>query len=159
MRYANEFHNEDICLQNINGSYIVMVPKVANLIKVGDFRSMSLLNSSIKLITKLLANRLQGMIFRLIHQNQYGFIKSRTIKDCIAWSFEYLHICYKSKKELIILKLDFEKVFDKVEHQVILDVIRARRFPDKWVNWTKGILSLVTSSALLNGIPGKVFHC
>jgi hypothetical protein len=65
---------------------------------------------------------------------------------------------HKSKKELIILKIDFEKAFDKVEHQVILDVLRARRFPDKWVNWIKGILSSGTSSMLLNEVLGKVFH-
>lgn len=31
--------------------------------------------------------------------NQYGFIKTRTIQDCLSWTFEYLHICHKTKKE------------------------------------------------------------
>jgi len=41
--------------------------------QISDFRPISLLNSSLKLVTKILANRLQAYIQELIHQNQYGF--------------------------------------------------------------------------------------
>jgi hypothetical protein len=69
------FFNHDICLQSINGSYISLIPMVYNPVKVGDFLPISLLNNSIKLLTKLLANRLQSVILKAVHQNQYGFIK------------------------------------------------------------------------------------
>jgi hypothetical protein len=95
----------------------------------------------------------------VIHQNQYGFIKSRSIQDCLAWSFEYLHICHISKKELIILKVDFEKAFDKVEYEVILQVLEYKGFADKWISWIESILKSGTSSIPLNGVPRKVFHC
>jgi hypothetical protein len=77
----------------------VLVPKKDNPTKIGDFRLISLLNSSVKLLTKILASGLQKVITRNIHINRYGFIKERSIQDCIAWAFEYLHIYKQSKKK------------------------------------------------------------
>jgi hypothetical protein len=152
------FYAHNICLQSINGSYIVLISKTDSPYAVSDYRSIPLLNSSVKLLTKILANRLQSVILRLVHQNQYGFIKNRSIQDCLAWSFEYLHLCHKSK-EMIIVKLDFEKTFDTIEHELILQVLRHKGFPRRWVKWIQGILTSATSSILLNGTPEKVFHC
>jgi retron-type reverse transcriptase len=99
------------------------------------------------------------VVTQLIHTNQYGFIKQRTIQDCLGWAFQYLHLCHSSKKEIVILKLDFEKAFDKVEHHVILDVMRAKYFSQRWLQWSHNILSSGTSQVLLNGVPGKTIHC
>ena len=105
------------------------------------------------------ANRFQCEIMRCIHKNQYGFIKSRTIQDCLAWTFEYLHQCHQSKRPLVILKLDFEKAFDSTEHEAILEILRHKGFNETWRGWVKELLDLVSSSLLLNGVPGKQFRC
>ena len=101
-----------------------------------------------------------SVIIRLIHQNQYGFIKFRTIQDCLAWAFEYLHICKTSRKDLVIIKLDFEKAFNKIEHQAIVDNLKHKGFGDIWwLGWIKDIIITGTSSVLLNELPGKTFLC
>jgi len=113
----------------------------------------------LKCITKILSSRLQSKILQLVHTNQYGFIKGRTIHDCLAWSFQFLHLCHHSKKKIIILKLDFEKAFDRVEHQAILEILKHKGFSEKWVSWVQNLLSTTSSAVLLNGIPGKNFKC
>jgi hypothetical protein len=82
----------------------------------------------------------QRLIQAVIHLNQYGFIKGRTIEDCLVWTFQFLHIC---------AKLDFEKAFDLVEHEVILQMLQAKGFPSSWITWIKGILSSGVISSII----------
>ena len=63
----------------------------SNPVLASDYRPTSLMNCCVKMITKLLAEKLQKVILKIIHKYQYGFIKHRTIQDCLAWSFEYIH--------------------------------------------------------------------
>ena len=135
LQLCKEFHSGEISLENINGSYITLVPKKQNPETVNDFRPISLTNTCLKFITKLVANRFQDVIMDCIHDNQYGFIRSRTIQDCLAWSFEYIHQCKQSKEKVVILKIDFEKAFDTIEHKAILEILRCKGFPPLVLKW------------------------
>lgn len=82
---ANDFYdlcqafcNGNLCTRSIN-TYITLLPKIEGPTRINDFRPISLLNSSLKIITKIMANRLQEVMPNLIHRNQCGFIKRITI--------------------------------------------------------------------------------
>lgn len=125
---------------------------------MNDFRPISLVSLPLKIITKLMANRAQKIITSIIHQNQYGFIKGRNIHDCLGFAFEYIHLCHQSRKPVIILKLDFEKAFDKIEYNAIIAMLKAKGFGPRWINWVNNILKTASTSVLLNGVAGKKNH-
>jgi len=64
-----DFSNFNTDLRSINSSIIALVPKKSIPESVDDFRPISLLNYSLKCITKLLSTRLQSVILQLVHQN------------------------------------------------------------------------------------------
>jgi hypothetical protein len=64
-------------MKSINGSHIVLMPKIDNPTTIGDYRAISLVNLSIKLMTKNLSNRLHKFITKLIHKNQIWLHKGK----------------------------------------------------------------------------------
>ncbi|KAG2650254.1 hypothetical protein PVAP13_1NG224419 [Panicum virgatum] len=69
-KLCQDFFDCAVDLTPINTSFITLVPKVSSLEQVNDYRPIYLLNSIIKIITKILADRLQLVILELIHLNQ-----------------------------------------------------------------------------------------
>jgi hypothetical protein len=83
-KLIEDFYNEKINLESINTAFITLIPKVTDPENMNDYRPISLVSLPLKIITKLMANRMQKEIIPLIHQNQYGFIKGRNIQDCLG---------------------------------------------------------------------------
>jgi len=70
-----------------------------------------------------------------------------------------LHACHQSRNDIVILKLNFEKAFDNIDHEAMIQIMQQNGFPTKWIEWMKLIFNSGTSAVLLNGVPGKTFHC
>jgi hypothetical protein len=65
-RLCSDFYNCQANLESINDSLTTLVPKIPNPETVNNFRPISLLNSSLKILTKLLADRLQCQIMQQV---------------------------------------------------------------------------------------------
>lgn len=61
-----------------------------------------------------------------------------------------------SKRPIVILKLDFQKTFDSIEHEIVLEIMRLKGFNQKCIGWVKELLSSGASSVLLNGVPVRL---
>lgn len=119
-------------------------------ITIGDYRSISVINTSIKIITKVLANRLQPMLHTLISNKQTAFIKGRSIMESFMVAREFLSSCSKRKIPSIFFKVDFEKAFDSVSWCFLTNLLIERDFPPRWVSVVLLILKSSSSAIQVN---------
>jgi len=126
---------------------------------INEFWPISLLNAIIKIITKVLANRLRPHIHLLVDQVQSAFTKNRYILDSVACAHEIIAATHNYDIEAVFLKLDFEKAFDSVSLDFLFELLRARRFGQWWIDWINICLFSGTSSILVNGKPGNYIKC
>ncbi|WVZ99078.1 hypothetical protein U9M48_044428 [Paspalum notatum var. saurae] len=156
---AAAFHSGRLELDRINRSYMVLLPKKSEAKLVSDFRPICLQNCSVKIISKMLTTRLQGVIGGLIDLDQTGFLKGRSIAENFVYAMELVQCCHKQKLATVVLKLDFAKAFDTVQWPALLDILSARGFSSRWVGWILHLLSSSKTAILVNGCPGPWFDC
>jgi hypothetical protein len=95
----NQFFNECLQLERNNRSYIVLIQKKEDSCSLDAYRPISLLNCPIKLITKVLALRLQDQIQNLIDDDQTGFVCNRCIADNFVYALDLVQTCKLRKKK------------------------------------------------------------
>ena len=89
--YVLSFLNSTSLPENLNHTFITLIPKVKNLELVSEFCPISLCNVLYKIFSKMLANRLKKILPHIITKHQSAFTKDRLIPDNILVAFELLH--------------------------------------------------------------------
>jgi hypothetical protein len=75
------------------------------------------------------------MAQKVIGSNQTGFIKGRNIFEGVVVLHEVLHELRISKQKGLILKIDFEKAYDRVNWNFLEQVLQGKGLPDQWICW------------------------
>lgn len=114
MKLVNSFGADQLNLDRLNYAIITLIPKEPEAKTLKKFRPISLINCSFKIFAKLLNNRLVTVVDRLIASNQTAFIKGRYILESVVAAHEIIYEVHRNKESGVILKLDYEKAYDRV---------------------------------------------
>ncbi|XP_058084555.1 uncharacterized protein LOC131232338 [Magnolia sinica] len=112
-----------------------------------------------KIFSKILASRLSIILLTIISEEQSAFVKNRSIIESISIACEMANVIdRKSHSGNIILKLDMEKAYDRLEWPFISAVLGKFGFHQDWINIVRQSWEGSWFSILINGLPFGFFQ-
>jgi hypothetical protein len=111
------FHFQDLSRHNYGA--ISLIPKVKGADNIKLFRPITLINVLFKVCAKAYATRLAPIAQRVISKSQTAFLKDRNILEGPIALLEIVHELKHTKGKGVLLKLDFEKAYDRVNWEFV----------------------------------------
>lgn len=102
-----------------------------------NWRPISLLNTSYKLASSCIAERLKTVLPNIINEDQTGFISGRYIGENVRLLYDIINYTEKNKIPGMLLLIDFEKAFDSVSWKFLFKVLEYFNFGDSFKKWIK----------------------
>ena len=100
-------------------------------------RPISLLNTSYKIYAKVLSNRLEPSMKKLIDPAQNTYIKKRNIGHNIRNIADLIDFANKTKNIAFVLFADFEKAFDSVSWTFLFKIMHKLEYGERFINYIK----------------------
>jgi hypothetical protein len=111
----SSLHAGQLELFRLNFDEIILLPKVNEAERIQQYRPICLLNVSFKIFTKVATIRLNTVVEHVVRPSKAAFMQGRNILDGVVVLHEAVHKLHSKKLNGVILKLDFEKAYDKVK--------------------------------------------
>ena len=139
-------------------SLIITLPKKGNLQLCQNYRTISLISHSSKVMLKVILNRLKPQAEEIIAEEQAGFRAGRSTTEQI---FNLRILCEKylqHQQNLYHVFIDFKKAFDRVWHAALWATMRKYNISANLVRTIEQLYDKATSAVQMNGSKGEWFR-
>ncbi|GBG78166.1 hypothetical protein CBR_g26199 [Chara braunii] len=115
LKLYNRVSDGDILTEEMKLDIITLIYKKDDKSNIRNWRPISRLNVSYKILAKALSRRLAPHLPRLVHKDQGAFIQGRSIAENILMAVRALEVIPREKRQVIAAMLDLEKAYDLME--------------------------------------------
>ncbi|KAL1452545.1 hypothetical protein WDU94_006766 [Cyamophila willieti] len=144
--------------QEWNEAVVVPLHKKGDKLECNNYRGISLLNTTYKILSKIILNRLKEYENEIIGEHQAGFVKKRSTTDQIYAFKEIIAKCWEYNKEVHALFIDFKKAYDCINRDYIWKTMREFGIPLKLIELCKICVKNSKAKVRIEDEYTEVFH-
>ncbi|GJW61068.1 putative RNA-directed DNA polymerase [Tanacetum coccineum] len=111
-----------------NASFVTLILKVVDPMRLGNYRPISLIGCFYKIITKILTNKIKRVIGKIVGEVKNAFIEGRYILDGVLIANETMEFVNSKKRKGIVFKVDSEKAYDSIEWRYLKEIMERMGF-------------------------------
>ena len=137
----------------LNTTPIALILKILDSETLGNYRPISLCNIMYKVLKKIIVARLRPYLGKLISPLQTAFVPGRKVMDNMFITQELIHSFSRKKgnARCMAIKIDLEKVYDKIEWSFDREMLVREKFPPDLKDIIMSCVSTMSTSILFNG--------
>ena len=145
--------------QTVRRAIIALMEKAnKDLLDISCWRPLSLCNTDLKILSKLLAHRLNKVLPKIIHNDQTGFLKNRGLTDNVIDLISAVEHCELNEIDALLVSYDLEKAFDRVEWNVLLKIMQKFGFHQEYIEMIKTLLTGLESCTINCGFTSPYIN-
>jgi hypothetical protein len=157
--YTKNVLRKGVLTDSFRTAAIRLIPKKGNNVFLKNWRPISLLSCSYKIILRALNNRLKKVTSRIFSRAQKGFVKERQIQEVLINTVENISFFRNFNLDKAVVTIEFAKAFDSVDHSFLISTLEFFGFGPYLINMVRTLCTNRKACILLDDSnPSRVFN-
>ena len=145
----NKFYQSSNIPYDVKISVITVMHKKGDRNKIQNYRPISLCNNDLKILTKIMCERVQKFMDQFIEPDQFA-CPGRNISTPNHILRDIYQDARQRGQQHFILSVDFIKAFDSVDRKFMIKVLEKMGFEGRFLEMVKNLNSGVGAKAMIN---------